>query len=165
LQLLLPFNEPEAGANMESHFGFVKRRNVKNNGRDAARCRSPPAPERRWRAKPLSRGFLRLILRAVIARPRRDKWFELRAPIATMGFIKLIAHDMKDNHSPLADIGYYLQNVDGCVITAQAIEYALGRLPVRDRWCVEFGAGDDLHGSTTNRLIAHRKPALLGGAD
>ena len=60
---------------------------------------------------------------------------------------------MKDNPSPLADIGYYFQDIDGCAITAQAIEYALGKLPVRDRWCVEFGAGDDLHGSTTNRLI------------
>lgn len=34
---------------------------------------------------------------------------------------------MKDNHSPLADIGYYLQDIEGCVITAQAIEYALGK--------------------------------------
>jgi hypothetical protein len=86
-----------------------------------------------------------------------DKWFELRVPIETMNFIEFIAPDMKDDNSPLADIGYYLQNIDGCAVTAEAIEYALGKLPVRDRWCVEFGAGDDLHGSTTNRLIENQQ--------
>lgn len=79
-----------------------------------------------------------------------------------MCFIEFISRDMKDKNSPLADIGYYLQEIDGCVITAQAIEYALGKIPVRDRWCVEFGAGDDLHGSTTNRLIEnHQYSAVL----
>ena len=54
--------------------------------------------------------------------------------------------------SPLADIGFFI-NVDGCEITAQAIHFLLAKLPVRDRWCVEFGAGGEAHGSTTHRLI------------
>jgi len=58
-----------------------------------------------------------------------------------------------DPVSPLADIGFYI-DVDGCEATARAIDFVLQKLPVRDRWCVEFGAGNDSHGSTTHRLIA-----------
>jgi len=54
--------------------------------------------------------------------------------------------------SPLTDIGFYI-DVDGCEVTAQAIDFLLQKLPARDRWCVEFGAGNDPHGSTTHRLI------------
>lgn len=54
--------------------------------------------------------------------------------------------------SPLADIGYFI-SVDGPEITAQAIDFLLAKLPARDRWCVDFGAGGDAHGSTTHRLI------------
>jgi hypothetical protein len=86
-----------------------------------------------------------------------DKWFELRAPIATMCFIEFIVRDMKDNPSPLADIGFFLApGQDGCEITAQAIEYALSKISVTDKWCVEFGAGWDMHGATTSRLIMNR---------
>jgi hypothetical protein len=56
--------------------------------------------------------------------------------------------------SPLEDIGVFLApGVDGCERTAQAISYALDKLPGRDQWCVEFGAGWDEYGSTTARLI------------
>jgi hypothetical protein len=54
--------------------------------------------------------------------------------------------------SPLADFGFFIE-VDGCEATAQAIDFLLAKFPTRDRWCVEFGAGGDPHGSTTDRLI------------
>jgi len=55
---------------------------------------------------------------------------------------------------PPADIGFFLDpGFDGCEATARVIALLLGRFPQRDRWCVEFGAGADSHGSTTHRLI------------
>lgn len=57
--------------------------------------------------------------------------------------------------SPLADIGFFI-DVDGCEATARAIDFLLEKLPTPDRWCVDFGAGADPHGSTTHRLIEAR---------
>jgi len=55
---------------------------------------------------------------------------------------------------PPADIGFFLEpGFDGCEATARAIALLLAKFPQRDRWCVEFGAGADSHGSTTHRLI------------
>ena len=54
--------------------------------------------------------------------------------------------------SPLTDFGFFI-DIDGCEATARAIDFLLEKLPARDRWCVEFGAGCDPHGSTTDRLI------------
>ena len=56
--------------------------------------------------------------------------------------------------SPLTDFGFYFTGLDGCEATARAIDFLLEKFPARDRWCVEFGAGSDPHGSTTDRLIA-----------
>lgn len=43
--------------------------------------------------------------------------------------------------------------MDGVAATAAAIEFILGQLPDRNRWCVEFGAWDGLMGSTSRPLI------------
>ena len=60
-----------------------------------------------------------------------------------------------DSQALPADIGYFLApGVDGCEITATVVSRLLQKFPNRDRWCVEFGAGNDSHGSTTHRLIA-----------
>jgi len=56
---------------------------------------------------------------------------------------------------PPADFGFFLEpGFDGCEATAKAIARLLEKFPERNRWCVEFGAGADSHGSTTHRLIA-----------
>jgi hypothetical protein len=66
-----------------------------------------------------------------------------------------MTHASTNNRSFLpADIGFFLEpGFDGCEATAEVITLLLGKFPQRDRWCVEFGAGEDSHGSTTHRLI------------
>jgi hypothetical protein len=66
-------------------------------------------------------------------------------------------NDASANNSPVVptDIGFFLApGIDGCEITARVVSLLLQKFPNRDRWCVEFGAGNDSHGSTTHRLIA-----------
>jgi hypothetical protein len=70
---------------------------------------------------------------------------------------------------PPADIGFFLDaGFDGCEATAKVISRLLEKFPERDRWCVEFGAGADSHGSTTNRLIVgdgYSAVLIEGGKD
>jgi len=53
---------------------------------------------------------------------------------------------------PLPDFGFYI-GIDGHAATVAAIHAVLEVLPIRDRWCVEFGAWDGLVGSTSRELI------------
>ena len=62
---------------------------------------------------------------------------------------------------PLQDIGFFIplekQNRD----TEAAIEKLLEKLPVRNRWCVEFGAADGIDSTTRNLIANHGYSAVL----
>jgi hypothetical protein len=70
---------------------------------------------------------------------------------------------MTETKFPLPDFGFYHDpQIDGCRVTAEAIQSVLARLPTRNRWCVEFGAWDGLVGSTSRDLILdHGYSAVL----
>jgi len=57
--------------------------------------------------------------------------------------------------SCLSDHGFY-GTEDVYKATVTAIETILTVLPDRDRWCVEFGAWDGMHGSNTRDLIVNQ---------
>jgi hypothetical protein len=59
------------------------------------------------------------------------------------------------NKSFLADLGFYGPQ-DAYAATVRAVDEILAVVPSRDKWCVEFGAWDGIHGSNTRSLIVDR---------